>query len=134
MKNEDDQGFVEQCLAETSVLAQIKRFEKCYHVVRVGVGVILQCPEFPHQVLIGERKGSHGVGKLALPGTTKSRFLNCIHNRDISQNNVCHLGGHLELGESWQECAQREVKEETSMHLFIHTRTGVQHLTPMLPI
>ncbi|KAH6716740.1 NUDIX hydrolase domain-like protein [Leptodontidium sp. MPI-SDFR-AT-0119] len=63
--------------------------------VRVGVGVfILQTnsestsnPSF----LIGKRIGSHGSGTYALPG------------------------GHLEFGESPEECAAREVLEETGL-------------------
>lgn len=39
------------------------------------------------------RKGSHGAGKLALPG------------------------GHLEMNESWADCASREVKEETNLDI-----------------
>ena len=37
--------------------------------------------------------GSHGAGKYALPG------------------------GHLELGESWEDCLLREVNEETNLSI-----------------
>ncbi|GKZ00300.1 hypothetical protein MPSEU_000982900 [Mayamaea pseudoterrestris] len=65
--------------------------------VRVGVGVIV-CQG--HKIYAGLRKGSHGTGKLALPG------------------------GHLELYESWEDCAIREVMEEMNVHIsgvrFVH--------------
>lgn len=44
-------------------------------------------------IYVGVRKGSHGAGRLAFPG------------------------GHLELGESWETCAIREVKEETNLDI-----------------
>ncbi|KAG2499860.1 hypothetical protein HYH03_002151 [Edaphochlamys debaryana] len=57
---------------------------------KVGVGVLI----FRNQdVLVGKRKGSHGSGSYALPG------------------------GHLELGESFEQCAIREVEEETGITL-----------------
>ena len=63
-------------------------------VVRVGVGVLVQDPnDDPTKVICGIRKGSHGAGSLALPG------------------------GHLELYESWEVCAKREVLEETGLEL-----------------
>uniref|UniRef100_V5EQ99 Nudix hydrolase domain-containing protein n=2 Tax=Kalmanozyma brasiliensis (strain GHG001) TaxID=1365824 RepID=V5EQ99_KALBG len=60
-------------------------------VPRVGVAVFV-INEKGH-VLIGKRTGSHGAGTLALPG------------------------GHLELHESFFDCAAREVYEETGLIL-----------------
>eukprot|EP00526_Cylindrotheca_closterium_P022783 CAMPEP_0113661446 /NCGR_PEP_ID=MMETSP0017_2-20120614/33430_1 /TAXON_ID=2856 /ORGANISM="Cylindrotheca closterium" /LENGTH=178 /DNA_ID=CAMNT_0000576133 /DNA_START=1540 /DNA_END=2076 /DNA_ORIENTATION=- /assembly_acc=CAM_ASM_000147 len=63
-------------------------------VVRIGVGVLVKDARNPDRVYCGIRKGSHGAGSLvALPG------------------------GHLEMFESWQECAIREVKEESDLDL-----------------
>jgi 8-oxo-dGTP diphosphatase len=55
---------------------------------RVGVGCVLLSALHAGKLLIGERKGSHGAGKWALPG------------------------GHLEQGQSFEQCARMEVKEE----------------------
>ncbi|MEW5317271.1 MAG: hypothetical protein WDW38_008582 [Sanguina aurantia] len=56
----------------------------------VGVGVLIFKGT---SVLIGKRKGSHGGGEWALPG------------------------GHLEMGETFEQCAAREVEEETGIVL-----------------
>ncbi|GFR41035.1 hypothetical protein Agub_g1468, partial [Astrephomene gubernaculifera] len=57
---------------------------------KVGVGVLIFRGT---DVLVGCRKGSHGTGTYALPG------------------------GHLELGESFEQCAIREVEEETGIQI-----------------
>jgi 8-oxo-dGTP diphosphatase len=55
---------------------------------RVGIGVIV---EKNRKILLGRRKGSHGALTWAPPG------------------------GHLEWGESVEECAGRELLEETGL-------------------
>ena len=56
----------------------------------VGVGVIIRKGS---KVLLGKRKSSHGAGTWQFPG------------------------GHLELNESWEDCAKREVKEEVNIEI-----------------
>ncbi|KAJ5539293.1 hypothetical protein N7513_007625 [Penicillium frequentans] len=58
---------------------------------RVGVAVFVVNQE--GKFVIGKRKGSHGAGTWALPG------------------------GHLEFGESFEECAKRELVEETGLDI-----------------
>ena len=55
---------------------------------RVGVGVLV---EQEGKILLGQRKGSHGASTWAPPG------------------------GHLEFGEGVEECAKRELLEETGL-------------------
>ncbi|KZN28675.1 hypothetical protein N480_11320 [Pseudoalteromonas luteoviolacea S2607] len=65
--------------------------------VRVGVGVILVRD---NKILLGERIGSHGENTWATPG------------------------GHLEVGESVEACAIREVLEETGLKISNPTKVG----------
>ena len=61
------------------------------NIVRVGVGIYIFNQE--HQVLLGQRKSVHGFG--------------CW----------CPPGGHLEFGETNEQAAIREVKEETNLDI-----------------
>jgi len=61
-----------------------------FSVPRVGVGVIILRNG---KVLLGKRKNAHGEGTWAFPG------------------------GHLDFGESPEECAVREVEEETGLRI-----------------
>ncbi|KAE8352831.1 NUDIX hydrolase domain-like protein [Aspergillus coremiiformis] len=67
-------------------------------VPRIGIGAFILNNE--GKVLLGKRKGSHGAGTWALPG------------------------GHLEFNESFENCAEREILEETGL-----TIREVQFLT-----
>lgn len=57
---------------------------------KTGVGVMVLKG---NQVLLGERKATHGAGTFQTPG------------------------GHLEYLESFEDCARREVREETGMDI-----------------
>ena len=57
---------------------------------KVGIGVVVVKD---NKVLFGKRKNAHGDG------------------------DWCYPGGHLEYGESWEECSCREVMEETGIKI-----------------
>lgn len=61
-----------------------------YSVPRVGVGVMIFKDG---KILLGKRKGAHGEGEYAFPG------------------------GHLELMESYADCAHRELAEECGVRV-----------------
>lgn len=57
---------------------------------KIGIGIFVIKD---NKILFGKRKNAHGDGTWSLPG------------------------GHLEFNESWEECAKREVKEETDLEV-----------------
>lgn len=61
--------------------------------VRVGIGVLIY--NTSGKILLGKRCGKHSPGVYATPG------------------------GHLEMNESWEKCAKREVREEVGSDLDI---------------
>lgn len=67
-----------------------------YKYTRVGVGV---CITKNNKVLLGKRKNSHGHGTWAFPG------------------------GHLEFGETPEQCATRELQEECDVKV-VNMRRG----------
>ncbi|OZJ03957.1 hypothetical protein BZG36_03249 [Bifiguratus adelaidae] len=75
--------------------------------VRVGVAALVVYSDGELRMLIGKRKGSHGAGTWQLPG------------------------GHLEFGESFEECARREVLEETNLEVsdatFLTATNDIMH-------
>lgn len=59
---------------------------------RVGIAVVVN-NGLPNRILLGKRKGSHGEGEYAFPG------------------------GHLEYGETYFDCAKREMMEECGVEI-----------------
>lgn len=64
---------------------------------KIGVGVIIRKD---NKVLLGKRKNSHGNGTWSFPG------------------------GHLEFGETPEDCAKRETFEETGLILNTFIKSG----------
>ena len=69
---------------------------------KVGIGVIVVKDD---KILIGKRRNAHGEGTWAFPG------------------------GHLHFDETWEECAKREVMEETGLKIkntvFVQTTNDI---------
>lgn len=103
--------------------------------IRVIFQININCNS---KVFAGLRKNSHGDGTLALPGgkygshvidyntlfprngTCKKDFLSTVNSLIIYQK------GHLEMYESWEDCAKREAFEETGLKIH-HLKFG--HVT-----
>lgn len=60
---------------------------------KVGVGVLIWKGDGKEYLLLGKRRGSHGAGKWSLPG------------------------GHIDLGEHWEETCVRETLEECDIRI-----------------
>jgi 8-oxo-dGTP diphosphatase len=61
-----------------------------HNQLRVGLGV---CIHKDGKILLGKRMNAHGDGAWCFPG------------------------GHVEFGESWEDCARRETREETGIEI-----------------
>lgn len=86
----------------TCVNERIKKDAKARMHPKIGCGVFVVKEG---KVLLGKRKTKHGFGQWASPG------------------------GHLEHGEEPEECARREVKEETGLQIKnIRQATFTNHL------
>lgn len=83
----------------------------------IGIGVFLFRSHEDHRILLGKRKGSlgHGTATTLLhihpsPGPAIQANFPLSGTYSLS-------GGHLEHGETFAECAKREVREETGLEI-----------------
>ncbi|XP_071092301.1 uncharacterized protein [Haliotis cracherodii] len=93
-------GYISGVSTRRTFCPMSATMEETHERPKVGVGVFVTSQDHPGCVLLGIRQGSSGEGTYALPG------------------------GHLEFGESWEECGAREVLEETGL-----TLKGVRYCT-----
>lgn len=80
------------------LLIKILQLNNTMNFPKVGVATILT---FNNKVLLGLRVSEHGEGTWGFPG------------------------GHLEEGETWEECSKRELTEETNLEIEKHIFTAV---------
>jgi len=73
----------------------------------IGVGVFVFNPK--GQFVVGVRKGSHGAGTPTPLIWTRTKA--------NGPGTLALPGGHLEFGETFEACAEREVLEETGLNI-----------------
>ena len=83
-------NFLEEVEWEGKKMPRFKFIKEKTERPKVGIGVIIMRD---NKVLVGKRIGAHGENTYAFPG------------------------GHLEFGESWEECAKRETIEEAGIEI-----------------
>jgi 8-oxo-dGTP diphosphatase len=84
--------FVRAVLVSDLSIAMVQLTEdKMMHHPRVGIGVLIL--DSQNRLLLGQRKNAHRNESWGPPG------------------------GHLEFGESFEECARREILEETGLYI-----------------
>jgi len=85
---------IQACVAEARDAVQAPALRLQTLRPRVGTAALLTAGgALAGKILVGARKGSHGIGRYATPG------------------------GHLENGEEWDVCCMRELEEETGLAL-----------------
>ena len=78
------------------------------------------------QVLYGERLGKNGELRIGCSATIFDESRQKVLLTRRQDNGLwCLPGGHMEAGESVEECCVREVFEETGLHVRVVRLTGV---------
>jgi ADP-ribose pyrophosphatase YjhB (NUDIX family) len=78
------------------------------------------------QVLYGERLGKNGKLRIGCSATIfDENYQKVLLTRRMDNGLWCLPGGHMEPGESVEECCAREVLEETGLQVRVKRLTGV---------